>query len=216
MSGREQDYRLAFYPQRHLLRLLLAALCVVTGIAAGLVWCGISDGEQASGAFWGYLGGAALFLLVDATAFMWFIREWKLRDLTVIVDADGVTVCRGSYEEYLPASAVSGVCVCCGACNTSVNFELGSLLLTAADYGVYLVLQSEQTNGSLLDLLQSKAVENLCWNMQLLHTRKDTAMPMLTAYPIVCVYASFWKRACVRRADALCALLGCAPAEIEP
>ncbi len=216
MSGREQDHRLAFYPQRHLLRLLLAALCVVTGIAAGLVWCGISDVEQASSVIWAYLGGAAVFLLVDVAVFMWFICEWKLRDLAVIVDVDGVAICCGSYEEHLPASAVSGACVCCGVCNTSTNFELGSLLLTAADYGVYLVLQSEQTNGSLLDLLQSKDAENLCWNMQLLRMRKDAAMPMLTAYPIICVYASFWKRACVRRADALCALLGCAPAEIEP
>lgn len=216
MSGREQDHRLVFYPQRHLLRLLLAALCVVTGIAAGLVWCGISDVEQASSVIWAYLGGAAVFLLVDVAVFMWFIREWKLRDLAVIVDVDGVAICCGSYEEHLPASAVSGACVCCGTCNASANFELGSLFLTTADCGVYLVLRSAQTTGPLLDLLQSEEAENLCWNMQLFHTRKDTAMPMLTAYPIVCVYASFWKRACVRRADALCALLGCEPAEVEP
>lgn len=129
MSGREQGHRLEFYPKRHLLRLLLAALCVVTGISVGLVWCGISDVEQVSSAVWAYLGGAAVFLLVDVAVFMWFIREWKLRDLAVIMDVDGVAICCGSYEEHFPASAVSGACVCCGVCNTSTNFELGSLLL---------------------------------------------------------------------------------------
>lgn len=115
MFGREQGHRLEFYPKRHLLRLLLAALCVVTGISVGLVWCGISDVEQASSAVWAYLGGAAVFLLVDVAVFMWFIREWKLRDLAVIVDVDGVAICCGSYEEHFrpqlfPVPVFAAVC----------------------------------------------------------------------------------------------------------